>query len=372
MNQDKTLANWIDHTVGKRTPIDLLHNAAGTASRPRLAKCGLKTVAIAAALWGLSQAAWSHGPNAPGAIEIPAEMERVLAQRPHHPVCFHHNDSSAQLPAHMARAALKNGGYLGPCMNVGDRRSLGDGQVSVYTQILPDGTPYGIGFVLTEKTLRDLPTDPADGATCFDLNGDTQIDIAKECVGGHAFELDFPQASRRALAPFKWALVNWNPAGHGPSGIYDRPHFDFHFYMQPLLQRNLIRAGPCGTLMNCSDLARAIKPLAAEHMPKGYANVNAVEARMGNHLINPSAPEFIGNPFSSTFIYGSYDGTLTFMEPMLTLELLSGRPFFCRPIAQPAAYQTDGHYPRQYCVKYYPARKEYHVALEDFVYRRGR
>ena len=34
--------------------------------------------------------------------------------------------------------------------------------------------------------------------------------------------------------PLKWALLNWNPHGHIPPGIYDRPHFDVHFYMEPI------------------------------------------------------------------------------------------------------------------------------------------
>jgi hypothetical protein len=28
--------------------------------------------------------------------------------------------------------------------------------------------------------------------------------------------------------------LNWNPHGHIPPGVYDLPHFDFHFYIEPI------------------------------------------------------------------------------------------------------------------------------------------
>ncbi|MBS1566007.1 MAG: hypothetical protein JST39_16585, partial [Bacteroidetes bacterium] len=34
-----------------------------------------------------------------------------------------------------------------------------------------------------------------------------------------------------AVTPFRHVGLDWNPLGHEPAGIYDRPHFDFHFYM---------------------------------------------------------------------------------------------------------------------------------------------
>ena len=29
---------------------------------------------------------------------------------------------------------------------------------------------------------------------------------------------------------YKFVQFDWNPAGHEPAGVYDLPHFDFHFY----------------------------------------------------------------------------------------------------------------------------------------------
>ena len=40
---------------------------------------------------------------------------------------------------------------------------------------------------------------------------------------------------------------------------------------------------------------------------------------MGWHWIDPLSPEFTGQPFSKTYIYGYYGGELSFVEPMITL-----------------------------------------------------
>ena len=38
---------------------------------------------------------------------------------------------------------------------------------------------------------------------------------------------------------------------------------------------------------------------------------------MGNHLIDPTSAEFHGKKFTRTWIYGAYDGHVTFVEEML-------------------------------------------------------
>jgi hypothetical protein len=92
---------------------------------------------------------------------------------------------------------------------------------------------------------------------------------------------------------------------------------------------------------------------------------------MGNHLINSKAPELVeqGREFTHTFIFGAYDGHVTFYEPMITLAFLQSRPDLCTPIKQPEAWESAGWYPTTYCIRHRPDEERYTVSLEDFVHR---
>ena len=92
---------------------------------------------------------------------------------------------------------------------------------------------------------------------------------------------------------------------------------------------------------------------------------------MGNHLVDAQDPE-LADPtlgFSRTFIYGAYDGKLTFLEPMVSHAFLASRPQQCTPIRAPQAYAIAGYYPTSYCVRHDAASGAYRVTLEGLVYR---
>ncbi|MBI2841856.1 MAG: hypothetical protein HYX78_00490 [Armatimonadetes bacterium] len=112
--------------------------------------------------------------------------------------------------------------------------------------------------------------------------------------------------------------MNWNPRGHIPPGIYDTPHFDFHFYMISETDRNKITAVG-------DDLVITEKPPRQEHVPKGYVLApGGSEPRMGAHWINPESSEFHGQPFTKTFIYGFYDGKMAFIDAKKVLLVMVG------------------------------------------------
>jgi hypothetical protein len=145
--------------------------------------------------------------------------------------------------------------------------------------------------------------------------------------------------------------------------------------MQSKEGRDAIRTGPCGEegLINCDDYATARKPVPERYMPADYADFGAVVAKMGNHLTDPTAPEFNGQRFTQTFMYGAYDGEITFYEPMMTKawleEVKREDGDNCRPIKQPRAWQAGGWYPTSYCVEYRENRKDFTVSVTDFVHR---
>jgi hypothetical protein len=90
---------------------------------------------------------------------------------------------------------------------------------------------------------------------------------------------------------------------------------------------------------------------------------------MGNHLIDPTSPEFNGKPFTRTWLYGTYDGQVTFYEPMITHDSLLRTQSECSPFKLPAQYAASGYYPRQYCTQHDTAAGVYKVYVTDFVYR---
>jgi hypothetical protein len=95
---------------------------------------------------------------------------------------------------------------------------------------------------------------------------------------------------------------------------------------------------------------------------------------MGNHLINARSPELAKNgpAFTHTFIFGAYDGHITFLEPMVTQAYIASKPDTCAPIKQPEAWEIAGWYPTRYCVRYLEATARYTVSIEDFVQRAAR
>jgi hypothetical protein len=225
---------------------------------------------------------------------------------------------------------------------IGQTQVVGNGVAYAWVRF-KDGKPATIGVTLTESALSGLPeTLPADR-------------------GYFEYRLALPQEA--AGTPFDHISLDWNPKGHEPAGIYDVPHFDFHFYMiTPQAQDRITARG--------EDLARCFKKPAPGVMPAGYATGPGSESPgMGAHWADVSSPEFHGQPFTSTFIYCGYDGKVIAYEPMITRALLASRHTLTQPIKQPTVYLKRGFYPTSYTVQYDPIRKEVTIALEGLTPR---
>jgi hypothetical protein len=255
--------------------------------------------------------------------------------------------------------------------SLGAPATLGGGTVASYADVDATGNVQAIGVVFSGATLDTLPSAPSDGHHCFDANKDGSIDPDHECGGGHEAVLPLPSdAARKADLPFKWAMLNWNPHGHIPPGIYDKPHFDVHFYIDPIEKVFAIESGPCGPEhVRCDLFARARQPVPANYMHADFKDVEAVAPAMGNHLVDPSAPEFRGTPFTRTWIYGANEGRVTFYEEMVTLAYMKSQPDTCFPIKTAAAVAVAGRYPTKSCIRYAKDKAEYTVSLEGFEMR---
>lgn len=230
----------------------------------------------------------------------------------------------------------------------GDAVSLGDGTIRTFVTRNAGGRPLSTGLLLSEAALNNLPMDlPAMGPA-------------------HETVLTLPRQARGL--PFDHISVDWNPMGHEPEGMYTQPHFDFHFYMMTEDDRSTIDP------MADDFEAKATRQPDAAFLPVEHVMAPGAVPRMGNHWIAATAPELNGQPFSATFIYGTWDGKVTFLEPMITkayIESVRDLPgqVVQKVIPQPAAVQRSGYYPTTYSVQYDATEKTYAFVLDGLTPR---
>ncbi|MEW6208015.1 MAG: DUF5602 domain-containing protein [Acidobacteriota bacterium] len=225
----------------------------------------------------------------------------------------------------------------------GEPVSMGNGTARSWVTVDKEGKPVAVGATFTESSLSGLPQKLTPGLIWV--------------------EHILPLPADAPPLPFDHIGLNWNPRGHDPEGVYNVPHFDFHFYMISPGERDKITT-------RGDDLARCRKPLPEEFVPEGYIYAPASEEPgMGAHWVEPGSHEFHGAAFTHTFIYGSYDGRMIFLEPMIARSFLETRPNITVPIKLPRKYQKPGYYPARYSVSYKTETKEYTVALEGLTYR---
>ena len=223
---------------------------------------------------------------------------------------------------------------------------VGNGTVRSYVTYA-GGEAVEVGVAMSEAVMQGLPAAAEHPEAHHDM---------------HEFVLDLPAGNP---TPFKHIGFNWNPGGHEPPGIYDLPHFDFHFYMIPVADRLAIV--PTDT---AEYNAKARNYPEAAFIPAGYiAPAPMAVPQMGVHWIDPKSPEFNGKPFTQTFIYGSWNGKLIFAEPMITKALIESRQTLTTPIGAAQNYSQPGRYPTSYTVRWNASAAQYEVALTDLVTR---
>jgi hypothetical protein len=246
---------------------------------------------------------------------------------------------------------------------------LGNGTATSYGELDGRGNPVAIGVAFSANALESLPAG-SDNHHCGERSTDGSVPASK-CQ--HTFENAIPLpdvVARRTDIPFKWVLLNWNPVGHIPPGIYDVPHFDIHFVMAPIVEIFAIQAGPCGPeFVRCDQFQIAKRPLPPNYMHADYRDVDAVVPAMGNHLVDLTGPEFNKRPFTRSWIYGIYDGKVIFYEEMVTRAHLLNRPNACTPIKQAPAVAVSGFYPTVSCIRTNAVSGEHTVSMEDFIFR---
>lgn len=269
----------------------------------------------------------------------------------------------------------------------GDAQPMGDGSVRSYITVDPRNprVPTELGVAITPAAMEGLPM-PQSTSAGHAAHGAPATPAAPhsghEVLDSHTLLLDLP---RQNATPYTFVQLDWNPGGHEPPGVYDIPHFDFHFWTASKAVREQIVPGHPEFDARASRIPprefwmpQYVDGATAANVPAPLANVPL----MGLHWMDVRTPELQGlmgapekaQPFTKTFIYGSWDGRFVFAEPMITRAYILAKRSATDPLVRderiaisvPARVQTPGYYPTAYRIAWDEAEQVYRVALTDF------
>ncbi|WP_278312653.1 DUF5602 domain-containing protein [Lolliginicoccus levis] len=220
--------------------------------------------------------------------------------------------------------------------------TVGEGEASAFVTVDAEDNPREVGIRITEDALEGLPDDPDAPPTVWTL--------------------ELPESAGSTM--FNHVSLDWASGGHEPPGLFDKPHFDMHFFM--IDETDVAEIMPTDPEFT----AKAANLPDEPYMPEGYVvppeppiEMQGVP-NMGVHWLD-SADELVPGEyvFESTLIMGSWDGEFIFVEPMITREWLLGKPSLEQDIPQPEAFTRDGYFPTTYSVEFDEETSEYVITL---------
>lgn len=226
----------------------------------------------------------------------------------------------------------------------------GDSNAKTY---FGEQTPFGLGISRVYFNTDDLGIPEEIGVILSKSAYDAIL-----AQGDFSASLNLPvEASTQTT--FKHVYFNWNQHGHEPMPIYTLPHFDIHFYTTSEAERMAIAP---------SDTLKGANLPSGDLFPPTYIPTGLVP-QMGVHWLDVFSGELNGDTFDETFLYGSFDGKLTFYEPMITKAFIdSQNGTFEKAILQPAKFPEAGkYYPTRFGFKLDAAAGEYRFYLSGFV-----
>lgn len=230
----------------------------------------------------------------------------------------------------------------------GPQVALGFGKVRSWISVnVKNGLPNEIGIEITPEAFKNLTTNNSKT-----LPPDHETIVVP-------LHLKATQST-----PFDHIGLNWNPRGHQPDGVFDVPHFDIHFYMISVEAQMAIPEWSPET-----DAAFNLYPPMG-YMPADYGTPPGpatAEPQMGKHWLPNNLGDYL--PFSKIMIYGSYNGQLIFVEPMITLDYLLSNTDFSMNYSQPEHFAKAGNYPTKYNIYHDAATGNTYITLSEFVAR---
>jgi hypothetical protein len=223
----------------------------------------------------------------------------------------------------------------------GHEVQMGYGKARSWITVSKAGIPLALGIEMTADAFLNLPMD-------------------KESLGTLILPLHH---KAKDLTAFDHITVDWEPFGHEPLGIYDIAHFDFHFYKIPVETQYAIPSYEV-------DPAAFDDLPEADFIPPLYFHGPGGVAQMGAHWVDLLSPEFNGEIFTHTFLFGSYSGEVTFYESMITKATIESGITVHKEIRQPQKFSPKGvFYPTSYSIYKDSNSGKHYVTLEGFVKR---
>ncbi len=229
----------------------------------------------------------------------------------------------------------------------GPQVALGYGKVRSWISVDSNGLPSEIGIEITPEAFKNLV-----------------MDNSKSLPPDHETIVVPLQLKATQLTPFDHIGLNWNPRGHQPDGVFDVPHFDIHFYMISIEEQMAIPEWSPET-----DAAFNLYPPMG-YMPADYRTPPGpatAEPQMGKHWLPVNLGAYL--PFSKIMVYGSYNGQLIFVEPMITLDYLLSNTDFSMNYSQPEHFAKAGNYPTKYNIYHDVLTGNTYITLSEFVAR---
>jgi len=226
----------------------------------------------------------------------------------------------------------------------GPQVQLGDGHMRSWIRISPEGLPEEIGLEMTAGVLQNLPAQY------------TEMELT---LHNKAME----------VTPYNHLGIDWMPNGHPPA-YFQLPHFDIHFYMLSEEEKMSIPpARPTNTNLAKVDSFGTPPPGV---LPADYTVPSAAVAQMGRHWLDKNAD--VLPPKNATFtyqlIYGTWNGKVAFLEPMVTRAFLLSGIEVHNVLKQQTIYNPTGtYYPTGYNIYTDEKTGRIYVSLSQFVLR---
>lgn len=174
--------------------------------------------------------------------------------------------------------------------------------------------------------------------------------------------LALPRSVRQETV-FDHVDIDFVPGGHPPSGVYDVPHFDVHFYAIGVDKQLAI---------DCSDF----DPVSPDLLPPFYIATRPglppqgeCAPVMGHHAFDLRSPELAPQPapFSASMVLGYYTGAFTFLEPMLSRAFFIEKQQVELEVPVPPMLGQTTRYPTRFRAVYDEQADAYNLILTDFV-----
>jgi len=298
-----------------------------TAAGPGRAVTAARFALVGAAL----QLAWTSGAHAQHAYHTPASPVPSAAL-----AALDGTPATAVIGSWLAEPHRGDLHYGAPV-------PVGKGFARTFVVLADDGSTE-LGVALSADVMEGLPE-----------AGDPSGVVMPDGLSTFGYELPMPSVNPTG---YRHVMLDWNPGGHEPPGIYDLAHFDFHFYL-------IDRATRLGIDPAHPDFSeRAARLPDPSLIPDRYflPMPDAVPA-MGVHWLDAASPELNGDVFSTTMLFGSWDGELIFAEPMITKDFLTSKPALTFEIPSASKALVSGSLPKSYTVRWDPDAREYRVSL---------